>query len=642
MELQSTFTPGLPTTIPTFDVMDGTTCLRELSCQKYWSSAFPSSCHTLRIPLHGAWRNDVDASDPSFRLIPPPFNHPEPPSGKLTQSTQTTQSQTQHVDKMAAQKDMQDLLRLLTTGRNKIPMLAAMQRVKALQSASLRRSSLLLHSTAPTPLLTARSISDIAAIDLPSLTTALSTDEKTAKSLLAACKANLKSGPSTPGKRSASDTVSSTSAKRPKSAYELSQEPQTPAELEASLSLPQPSADEEAISKCTVVTNRAPLVLAFAVQLLKYTMPEQPLSGRLSLAQAVVSANSRSKAVSIGIEKGKGAEEEGWGAGQPKVRILGREVSVLKRSGYEWKEEEKDKKVLDHVGEAGEHSTAASEGTLKEEPDSGTVKLEEESQAAASIGWTVSSPVTVKKSTFVARSITITSPADATSALQTLLSENEELREASHNISAWRVQGPHGILESSNDDGESGGGRHILGLMQADNIIGVLLVVTRWYGGIMLGTDRWRLMSMVSRDAISQRLRIAGVVGQDALWGLDLEGMKKTNSAVTGSGMPIHRPEGARAYIMKAFGSPEVEGTGKKKKSGVALDREREENLGLLLGALDMLYKSWDGHVSREELDRKAWGWYVQVRPDVAGGVAGWGGKGEVKLSDILKLRRKE
>lgn len=71
MELQSTFTPGLPTTIPTFDVMDGTTCLRELSCQKYWSSAFPSSCHTLRIPLHGAWRNDVDVSDPSFRLIPP-------------------------------------------------------------------------------------------------------------------------------------------------------------------------------------------------------------------------------------------------------------------------------------------------------------------------------------------------------------------------------------------------------------------------------------------------------------------------------------------------------------------------------------------------------------------------------------------
>lgn len=42
---------------------------------------------------------------------------------------------------MASQKDMQDLLRLLTTapGRNKLPMMAAMGRVKALQDADLRR-----------------------------------------------------------------------------------------------------------------------------------------------------------------------------------------------------------------------------------------------------------------------------------------------------------------------------------------------------------------------------------------------------------------------------------------------------------------------------------------------------------------------
>ncbi|KAH7323707.1 hypothetical protein BKA65DRAFT_598266 [Rhexocercosporidium sp. MPI-PUGE-AT-0058] len=595
------------------------------------------------IPLSGIWRtDDVNSQLPRFRLIPPPFDnhnhnddHPEPPSsGKLTQSTQqATQSQPQHIDKMGAQKDMQDLLRLLTTGRNKIPMLAAMGRVKALQTANLR------------------SITDIAAIDLSTLATALSTDEKTAKALLAACKSHLKSTSSTAGsKRAASDTSTNpSSTKRPRSAYELSQEPQTPAELEASLALPQPSADEEAIEKCVVYTNRAPLVLVFAERLLKYTMPEQPLSGRLSLAQAVVSANSRSKAVSIGIEKGKGAEEEGWGLGQPKVRILGREVSVLKRSGYEWKEEVKEESS-GAVEDVGGESSAASERTVKEESSDadGITNGDVESQAAAdSNGWTVSSPVTVKQSTFIARSITITSPSDATSALQTLLSQNKDLREASHNISAWRVQGSHGVLESSNDDGESGGGRHILGLMQADNIVGVLLVVTRWYGGVMLGPDRWRIMSMVSRDAISQRLRIAGTVGQDALWGLDLEGMKKANSAVVGgaggSGMPIHRPEGARAYILKAFSSPEpLAGGGKKKISGVALDREREANLGLLLGALDIVFKSWDGHVSREELDRKAWAWYVQVRPDVAGGVAGWGGKGLVKLSDILKLRRKD
>ncbi|EAU35023.1 conserved hypothetical protein [Aspergillus terreus NIH2624] len=63
-------------------------------------------------------------------------------------------------------------------------------------------------------------------------------------------------------------------------------------------------------------------------------MPEQPISSRLSLAQAVVSANSRSKAVSLGIETGASAEQEGWGQGQPVVKVLGRDIRVLKRWGY--------------------------------------------------------------------------------------------------------------------------------------------------------------------------------------------------------------------------------------------------------------------------------------------------------------------
>lgn len=113
----------------------------------------------------------------------------------------------------------------------------------------------------------------------------------------------------------------------------------TPAAIEESLALPSVVATDEELANTILYTNRAPLVLAFAVTLLKYTMPEQPLSSRLSLAQAAVSANSRSKAVSLGIEKGNSAEEEGWGQGQPTVRVMGREIRVMKRWGYEWKEE---------------------------------------------------------------------------------------------------------------------------------------------------------------------------------------------------------------------------------------------------------------------------------------------------------------
>ena len=48
-------------------------------------------------------------------------------------------AESSHKEAMASQKDVQDLLRLLTTGRNKLPMMAAMGRVKALQAANLRR-----------------------------------------------------------------------------------------------------------------------------------------------------------------------------------------------------------------------------------------------------------------------------------------------------------------------------------------------------------------------------------------------------------------------------------------------------------------------------------------------------------------------
>lgn len=83
-------------------------------------------------------------------------------------------------------------------------------------------------------------------------------------------------------------------------------------------------------------------MLAFVVILLKYTMPEQPLSSRLSLAQAYVSVTSRCRAVYLGIESGRSAEEEGFGEGQPVVSVAGKQITVLRRWGYEWKEEEEE------------------------------------------------------------------------------------------------------------------------------------------------------------------------------------------------------------------------------------------------------------------------------------------------------------
>ncbi|KAH8665972.1 ribosomal protein S5 domain 2-type protein [Tricladium varicosporioides] len=295
-------------------------------------------------------------------------------------------------------------------------------------------------------------------------------------------------------------------------------------------------------------------------------------------------------------------------------------------------------------GEEQSQATMKAESQDTSESDTKIHPLFNKGGAASKVGWTTSSTITSKQSTFIARSITVTSPTQAKATINALTSTHPSLKTASHNITAYRIILPSGsILEDSNDDGESKAGACILRVLKDHNLTNVLLVVSRWYGGIFLGPDRFRIMTDVAKDALAQRLRVAGAVGQDALWGLDLEGMRSENSPVTGDSLPIHRPEGARAYIMKAFACPpEPESEGKKKKKTAAqAEVEKQENLGMLFGALDLLFGSWVQHISKDELDRRAWGWYVIVRPEVEGGVAGWGGKGNVKLSDILSLRRR-
>jgi hypothetical protein len=330
-------------------------------------------------------------------------------------------------------------------------------------------------------------------------------DEKIARQILNAAKRVSK-------KRSITDASGSAPAPipSPKKIKPLYKQPLSASEIEASLALPETIHNEDVLRSKVIFTNRAPLVLAFTVALLKVTMPDQPLSSRLSLAQAVVSMNSKTKAVHIGIDSGRTAEDEGWGEGQPIVRIMNREVRVMKRWGYEWED-------------------TSTHGTIKkEESTQGTVKEEDSTQ------------------------------------------------------------------------------------------------------GTLVGDDE------------------PAKAKEPALWGIDLEALKRANNGPNthkdSSQLPIHTAQGARAYLLKSFETPKAASTDTEaapvKRTAASLTAEKERNLGMLLGALELLYQSWAQVLSAEDLDRRAWGWYVRVRPEVASGQAGWGGKGTVKLSDILELRR--
>jgi len=69
------------------------------------------------------------------------------------------------------------------------------------------------------------------------------------------------------------------------------------------------------------------------------------------------------------------------------------------------------------------------------------------------------------------------------------LKKNKRFAKATHNT--WAVVlSEGGPLKG--DDGESGAGMVIVNMLEHEQIVDHIIVVTRWYGGVKLGGDRFR------------------------------------------------------------------------------------------------------------------------------------------------------
>ncbi|MGJ8610828.1 MAG: YigZ family protein [Octadecabacter sp.] len=80
------------------------------------------------------------------------------------------------------------------------------------------------------------------------------------------------------------------------------------------------------------------------------------------------------------------------------------------------------------------------------------------------------------------------SPAEAKAFIKTLC-RKKKFAKATHNT--WAVLLPDGT-PLKNDDGEAGAGMVILRMLERDQRVGEIIVVTRWFGGVHLGGDRFR------------------------------------------------------------------------------------------------------------------------------------------------------
>ncbi|GIC90080.1 IMPACT family protein [Aspergillus udagawae] len=126
--------------------------------------------------------------------------------------------------------------------------------------------------------------------------------------------------------------------------------------------------------------------------------------------------------------------------------------------------------------------------------------------------WVLSDVVTEKKSVFLGRAAHVTSLEQAQQYLDHLLVTEKKVAAATHNISAWRIrqqrpangkgESAEMIVQDCDDDGETAAGGRLLHLMQLMDVWDVIVVVSRWYGGILLGPDRFRIINAVGRDAL--------------------------------------------------------------------------------------------------------------------------------------------
>ena len=113
----------------------------------------------------------------------------------------------------------------------------------------------------------------------------------------------------------------------------------------------------------------------------------------------------------------------------------------------------------------------------------------------------------IKKSRFITRVFPVNTEKEA----EALLHQVKEIhKDATHNVYAWQI-GINKTVQRCSDDGEPGGtaGRPVLEVIKQDELVNVLVIVTRYFGGIKLGAGGLiRAYSQAAREGIES----AGVV----------------------------------------------------------------------------------------------------------------------------------
>lgn len=116
----------------------------------------------------------------------------------------------------------------------------------------------------------------------------------------------------------------------------------------------------------------------------------------------------------------------------------------------------------------------------------------------------VSSEIVEKKSKFIGNLFYVENAQEAEAKIEEI---RKKYHDARHHCFAYRVIEDNHIIERASDDGEPSGtaGLPMLQLLNKNELVNVLTIVTRYFGGILLGTGGLvRAYSQATADAMKK------------------------------------------------------------------------------------------------------------------------------------------
>ena len=131
-----------------------------------------------------------------------------------------------------------------------------------------------------------------------------------------------------------------------------------------------------------------------------------------------------------------------------------------------------------------------------------------------------------KKSKFIANIIYVENVEQAEEKIKSI---KKKYYDAKHNCVAYRVIQNGQVVEKSSDDGEPSGtaGGPMLNILQKNNLCNIVVVVTRYFGGILLGTGGLvRAYSDATQKAIEKSIKVHKVNGVEIEVKLDYSNLE--------------------------------------------------------------------------------------------------------------------